>query len=195
MGELLLEVLDTSTGELKLPVWKFEGSAGTWQDPSTGEIFVVPSGISLTTDSVPTENVPKVKVFKTEEDLVKVWEEGYKNGNWLGGEFGTSKSVLDLYNKFFSKEQATSINQHPKSLYRLKLASGWENNLNEFALLALTSLPETYDFNIYSRFMDTWGTHVATDTLVGGMLEQQVLMKSCMWQNPYLTGGLTSFTV
>ena len=39
--------------------------------------------------------------------------------------------------------------------------------------------------------MDTWGTHVAQDTLVGGMFEQQIVMKDCVWQSPYLTGGLT----
>ena len=42
-----------------------------------------------------------------------------------------------------------------------------------------------------NRFMDTWGTHVAKDTLVGGMFEQQIVMKDCVWQSPYLTGGLT----
>jgi len=183
--------IDVSTGELGLPVWKFEGSQTTWTDPSSKEVFIVPSGASLTTGNVTKENVATIRVFKTEEELVNVWEKGYHDGNWLGGEFGTSKSVLDLYNKFFSKEQSTSINQHPKSLYQLKLENGWENNLNEYAKAALSSLPEAYDFNIYSRFMDTWGTHIATDTLVGGMLEQQVVMKSCMWQSPYLTGGLS----
>jgi hypothetical protein len=39
--------------------------------------------------------------------------------------------------------------------------------------------------------MDTWGTHVAKDTLVGGMFEQQIVMKDCIFANPYLTGGLT----
>ena len=58
-------------------------------------------------------------------------------------------------------------------------------------MAALQSLPEAYDENVYNRFMDTWGTHVAKDTLVGGMFEQQIVMKDCVWQNPYLTGGLT----
>ena len=63
--------------------------------------------------------------------------------------------------------------------------------MNTFALAALHALPEVYDVNIYNRFMDTWGTHIAKDTLVGGMFEQQIVMKDCVWQNPYLTGGLT----
>ena len=39
--------------------------------------------------------------------------------------------------------------------------------------------------------MDTWGTHVAVDTLVGGMFEQQISVKDCIFKSPYITGGLT----
>ena len=94
----------------------------------------------------------------------------------MGGEFGQSKGVLDLYEKFFSKQQATSINQHPRALYKLSLGAGWERNLNVFVTMALKALPAKYDANIYGRFMDTWGTHVGRETLVGGMIEQQVNM-------------------
>ena len=92
----------------------------------------------------------------------------------LGGEFGQCKGLLHLYEKFFSKDQVTAINQHPRALYKLSLRAGWERNLNVFVKMALKALPMKYDANIYSRFMDTWGTHVGTKTLVGGMVEQQV---------------------
>merc|ERR1719312_633219 len=185
--------IDVSTGELKLPAWNFDtaGSTGTWTDPGTGEKFLLPKGLSLNSGGVAGENVPQTHVFKSASELANVWEQGYKAGNWLGGEFGHSKSVLDLFTKFFSKQQSTAINQHPAALYRLTLNGAWEKNLNVFAQAALKALPQAYDANLYNRFMDTWGTHVARDTLVGGMQEQQVVMKDCMWQSPYLTGGLT----
>ena len=184
--------LDVSTGDLKLPAWSFDfqGSTSTWTDPASQDTYLLPKGLSLNAD-VSGENVPQTNVFKTASDLTSVWESGYEAGNWLGGEFGNSKSMIDLYEKFFSKQQSTSINQHPTGLYRLTLSDNWEQNLNAYAKAALMTLPEAYDANIYNRFMDTWGTHVAKDTLVGGMFEQQVVMKDCMWQSPYLTGGLT----
>ena len=184
--------IDISNGDLKLPAWSFdfEGASETWVDPNSGDAFLLPKGLDLKTD-ITGENVPQTNVFKSSSELTSVWESGYQVGNWLGGEFGNSKSVVDLYEKFFSKQQSTSINQHPQALYRLTLTNGWEKNLNTFALTALHALPEVYDVNIYNRFMDTWGTHIAKDTLVGGMFEQQIVMKDCVWQNPYLTGGLT----
>ena len=161
--------IDVTTGELKLPALNYlDSKAETWTDPQTGDIFKIPIGVSLTVNGTESENKPIIRVFKTEQELTSVWESGYKAGTWLGGEFGQSKGILDLYTKFFSKQQATSINQHPQSLYKLSLTGEWEKNLNDYVKYALKALPEKYDENIYDRFMDTWGTHVAKETLVGG---------------------------
>ena len=75
------------------------------------------------------------------------------NSSKFLSEFGNSKDVVDLYEKFFSKQQSTSINQHPKALYRLTLTKDWENHLNIYALAALRALPEIYDSNIYNRLV------------------------------------------
>jgi len=184
--------IDVSTGELKLPAWNydFNGATSYFTDPLSGETFLLPKGLSLSIQ-VSGENVPQTHVFKTAAEVASVWETGYKDGNWLGGEFGHSKSILDLYNKFFSKQQSSAINQHPQALYRLTLDPNWEFNLNPYAMYSLKSLPQTYNENIYSRFMETWGTHIAMDTLVGGMTEQQVIMKDCILQSPDRTGGLS----
>ena len=168
--------IDVTTGELKLPALDYKDSTATWTDPSTQLTYAIPQGVTLSTVGVQAENKPTTRVFKTEDHLTSVWESGYKRGSWLGGEFGQSKGVLDLYEKLFSKQQATSINQHPRALYKLSLSPGWEKNLNAFVKIALQSLPVNYDANVYSRFMDTWGTHVGRNTLVGGMAEQQVVI-------------------
>ena len=145
--------IDVSTGELKLPAWNFDtaGSTTTWTDPSTNEKYLLPKGLSLNA-GVAGENVPQTHVFKSAAELASVWEQGYKAGNWMGGEFGHSKSVMDLFAKFFSKQQSTAINQHPAALYRLTLTGDWEKNLNAFTQAALKALPEAYDANIFSRY-------------------------------------------
>lgn len=183
--------IDISNGDLKLPAWDFDFSdvSHTWTDPSSKQVFRAPRGVELLATTA--ENVPVVSIFKTEAELASVWEEAYTRGSWFGGEFGNSKSVSQLYEKFFSKQQVTSINQHPTALYRLRLEDGWQAHLNAFAVSALQALPQVYDASIYCRFLDTWGTHVASDTLVGGMAEQQITMKDCVFQSPHLSGGLS----
>ncbi|CAF1454224.1 unnamed protein product [Rotaria sordida] len=63
--------------------------------------------------------------------------------------------------------------------------------LNQHAQQAVDQLPSVYDAEIYRHFMDTWGTHIAVKTELGGMHEQQTLFKDCIWQSQYFTGGLT----
>jgi hypothetical protein len=136
-----------------LPAWEFtfDGAAGIWTDPITQETYALPAGLALNVE-VAGENVVTTRIFKSASDLVNVWESGYTAGNWLGGEFGNSKSVQNLYSQFFSQQQSTSINQHPQALYRLTLTDNWESHLNAYAMYALQSLPEVYDENIYSRY-------------------------------------------
>eukprot|EP00927_Polykrikos_kofoidii_P033917 TRINITY_DN28755_c0_g1_i1.p1 TRINITY_DN28755_c0_g1~~TRINITY_DN28755_c0_g1_i1.p1 ORF type:complete len:1451 (-),score=180.91 TRINITY_DN28755_c0_g1_i1:162-4514(-) len=184
--------IDISNGDLKLPAWDSNASVSTeqWKDPATGMVFELPNGLTLSTE-VQVENVPNIRVFKNESELVSVWRGAYARGAWLGGEFGNSKSVTSLFAKFFTRQQSVSINQHPNAKYRLKLLNGWEKRLNSYAVAALHALPEKYAAETYGQFIDAWGTHVANETLVGGMKEQQVLMKDCVWQSPYLSAGLT----
>uniref|UniRef100_A0A0G4FGM9 MACPF domain-containing protein n=1 Tax=Chromera velia CCMP2878 TaxID=1169474 RepID=A0A0G4FGM9_9ALVE len=182
--------LDVSTGEIKLPAAELSGAASVWSDPVTGKAYDVPSGVSLDSN-VTAYSQPSVRVFKTEEELADVWEAGYQQGTWLGGSFGLSAGLLKLYNEFFSKRQSTSINQHPVAVYKLDLVAGWEKALNAYAKQALQALPETLDTHTYDLFFETWGTHVATSTLVGGMAEMQIAFKECIWGSPFLSGGLT----
>lgn len=181
--------IDITTGQLKLPAINYVNSPNSWVDVLSGIVYSIPYDVSLSIEGFP--HTPSIRVFNTVEELAKVWEDGYKDGKWLGGEFGERKSIIDLYTKFFSKYQKTSISQNPHTLYNLTLHNGWENKLNQFVIKSLRSLPKKYNSNIYSRFMDTWGTHVATKTLIGGMTEQQVTMKSCISKRSSSAKGLT----
>ena len=145
--------LDIVTGDLKLPVWdfNFEGATDTWTDPNTGATFLVPKGLTLSVSEIDHENRPVAHVFKTEADLVAVWNNGYDAGTWLGGEFGYSKSISNLYTSFFNGDSITSINQKPHALYRLTLQEGWESKFNQYVKAGLKQLPEVYDSNIYNR--------------------------------------------
>ncbi|CAF4831041.1 unnamed protein product [Rotaria sp. Silwood1] len=194
--------IDISTGKLMLPVLEltYPSKLKIWKDEKgSGRSFSIPNEISLTPVDVNRDNKPTSYIYPTPMQLADVWTRASGSGSWLGGELGHTKSVLDINLKFFSKQQATAITQQPIGLYRLEV-----NNLtlNEYVKEAISLLPATYDASIYSDFMDTWGTHIAVSTLIGGMVEQQVVFKKCMLSmlalignnilDSYLTADLTS---
>ena len=52
--------------------------------------------------------------------------------------------------------------------------------LNSFARRALSQLTEQFDADLYEDFMDTWGTHIITQSLVGGMVEERAKVDRCI---------------
>ncbi|CAF4176828.1 unnamed protein product, partial [Rotaria magnacalcarata] len=51
--------------------------------------------------------------------------------------------------------------------------------LNEFASRALSQLTATFDSDLYEDFINTWGTHIITRSLVGGMIEERAKVPRC----------------
>lgn len=53
--------------------------------------------------------------------------------------------------------------------------------LHENFYVSLMELPEEYDFGMYSRFINTFGTHYVTEGTMGGTLEYvAVINKTAM---------------
>ncbi len=156
--------LDITTGTLLLPAVKYSyPGTNSWTDPVTNIIYNAPSEISFQQISA-TDNNPIARVFLTAAELSNEWKYEKLRGSWLGGEFGHSKSLLDIYSRFFSKNQATAITQKPTVLYRLRL----ENfQLNKYAKEAIDNLPPEYNETLYSDFLRTWGTHIVQQSLIG----------------------------
>lgn len=55
--------------------------------------------------------------------------------------------------------------------------------LHEDFYVALMELPEQYDFGMYSRFINTFGTHYVTEGTVGGTLEYVVVINKTSMAN------------
>ncbi|CAF2064098.1 unnamed protein product [Rotaria magnacalcarata] len=178
--------LDITTGRLLLPALEnnFFGN-NYWIDPNTNRMHQAPRGIIFPRISQ-DENRPISRVFLSAAELSNEWKYERLRGSWLGGEFGHSKSLLDIYSRFFSKNQATAITQKPTVLYRLRV----ENlRLNQYAREAVEKLPAVYNETLYDDFIQNWGTHIVQQALVGGMREQQVLFKDCVFS---FNGAITS---
>ncbi|CAF3790676.1 unnamed protein product [Rotaria sp. Silwood1] len=196
--------LDITTGTLLLPALEYTYLGNNyWTDPISNIVYQAPRGVTFPEISQ-DENNPIARVFLTAAELSNEWKYEKLRGSWLGGEFGHSKSLADIYNRFFSNNQATSITQKPNVLYRLRV----ENlQLNTYAKQAIARLPTTYDETLYSDFLRNWGTHIVQQSLIGkfqnlkkkanrftlidigGMHEQQVLFKDCVFS---FNGAITS---
>ena len=71
-----------------------------------------------------------------------------------------------------------ALSQRVVGLYVLALKSS-NVKLNPFARRALSQLTEEYDLDLYEEFLNAWGTHIITASVVGGMVEEQASVKRC----------------
>ena len=80
--------------------------------------------------------------------------------------------------RYFAHGEALALSQRLVGLYVLALKPS-SVNLNPFARRALSQLTEEYDLDLYEEFLNAWGTHIITASLVGGMVEERATVKRC----------------
>ena len=80
--------------------------------------------------------------------------------------------------RYFVHGEALALSQRVVGLYILALQPS-SIKLNPFARRALSQLPVVHDVDLYEEFLDAWGTHIVTASLVGGMVEERASVKRC----------------
>ena len=80
--------------------------------------------------------------------------------------------------RYFAHGETLALSQRAVSLYILVLKPS-SVKLNPFARRALSQLTPEYDLGLYEEFLDAWGTHIITASLVGGMVEERASVKRC----------------
>ena len=80
--------------------------------------------------------------------------------------------------RYFAHGEALALSQRAVGLYILVLKTS-SVKLNPFARRALSQLTAEYDLDLYEEFLDAWGTHIITASLVGGMVEERASVKRC----------------
>ena len=91
--------------------------------------------------------------------------------------FGIQRVILFRF-RYFAHGEALSLSQRVVGLYILPLQPS-SIKLNSFARRALSQLPAVHDVDLYEEFLDSWGTHIITASLVGGMVEERASVKRC----------------
>ena len=71
-----------------------------------------------------------------------------------------------------------ALSQRVIGLYTLTINAS-AVQLNVFARNALSQLTTTFDSDLYEDFINTWGTHIITKSLVGGMIEERAKVPRC----------------
>ncbi|KAL4462157.1 hypothetical protein ABPG73_018902 [Tetrahymena malaccensis] len=183
---------DISTGELKLPAIQLTYQSEPSQeqiytDPLSSHQFIVADETSIEQANLDAD----IRVFKNEFELTNIWLDATQNGQWLGGEYSQSKDLNDVFNRFFTNNQQTSIAQQTKNVIRMSFKTD-NLKLNRFAQRAIDALPEDYQVEVYNEFLNAWGTHISVDTLIGGMIEKQTVFKDCVFFTPQFTGGYSA---
>ncbi|KAL4474483.1 hypothetical protein ABPG72_016161 [Tetrahymena utriculariae] len=180
---------DISTGQLKLPAIQltYSDKGQIYKDSLSGLQYIIAEETKVDQVNLDAD----IKVFKNEFELINIWLDATKRGQWLGGEYSQSKDLNDVFQKFFKGNKETSISQLMKNVVRLSFKI---NNLklNKFAQRAIDALPQAFQANIYNEFLNSWGTHISIDTFIGGMIEKQTVFKDCIFASKSFTGGLSA---
>lgn len=77
-----------------------------------------------------------------------------------------------LLNRFSRNDNALVLFQDIIGLYILTINPS-TIQLNSFARDAISKLTRVFDPTLYEDFVDKWGTHIVTKSLIGGMIEEQ----------------------
>ena len=91
--------------------------------------------------------------------------------------FGLQR-VIPFRLRYFAHGKALALSQRVVGLYILALQPS-SIKLNLFARRALSQLPVVHDVDLYKEFLDAWGTHIITASLIGGMVEERASVKRC----------------
>ena len=91
--------------------------------------------------------------------------------------FESKRDILFRF-RYLAHGEALALSQRVVGLYILALKPS-SVKLNPFARRALSQLPVVHDVDLYEEFLDAWGTHIITASLVGGMIEERASVKRC----------------
>ncbi|EAR82452.2 MAC/perforin domain protein (macronuclear) [Tetrahymena thermophila SB210] len=182
---------DITTGELKLPAIQLTyqnepTQEQIWKDPLSQNQFII-------ADETQVEQIelqPDIKIFQNEQDLSNLWIEAAQNGYWLGGQYSHSQDLIQIYEKFFKGDQEMSVSQMAKNVLRMTFKND-NLSLNKYAQRAVNALPQEYSPEVYSDFLESWGTHISVDTYIGGMIEKVNSFKSCVYDSHSFNGGIS----
>ncbi|CAM4825202.1 unnamed protein product, partial [Rotaria magnacalcarata] len=175
--------VDRSTGRLIAPAVQLTYSpigSRTWTDGHTGAIFDLFNEATLGPANrvAAAYDTARIHIFHNASQLNAAWRQTFADGKVRGGELARRPEMFEYYENYYNHEEALALSQRVIGLYTLTINAS-AVQLNEFASRALSQLTATFDSDLYEDFINTWGTHIITRSLVGGMIEERVKVPRC----------------
>ncbi|CAF4141945.1 unnamed protein product [Rotaria magnacalcarata] len=175
--------VDRSTGRLIAPAVQLTYSpigSRTWTDGHTGAIFDLFNEATLGPANrvAAAYDTARIHIFHNASQLNAAWRQTFADGKVRGGELARRPEMFEYYENYYNHEEALALSQRVIGLYTLTINAS-AVQLNEFASRALSQLTATFDSDLYEDFINTWGTHIITRSLVGGMIEERAKVPRC----------------
>ncbi|CAF3806092.1 unnamed protein product [Rotaria magnacalcarata] len=175
--------VDRSTGRLIAPAVQLTYSpigSRTWTDGHTGAIFDLFNEATLGPANrvAAAYDTARIHIFHNASQLNAAWRQTFADGKVRGGELARRPETFEYYENYYNHEEALALSQRVIGLYTLTINAS-AVQLNEFASRALSQLTATFDSDLYEDFINTWGTHIITRSLVGGMIEERAKVPRC----------------
>ncbi|CAF5069839.1 unnamed protein product [Rotaria sp. Silwood1] len=179
--------IDISTGNVLLPALQLTyplsaSSDSLWKDPHSGRDFILPNEVSLESLNNNSLDV-NVSSYSTPTEFIDAWLRLGADSDWSTSFLSNLQYILNIDSTYFLDDQGTAIAQNYSKLYNLRVKA-IDNPaslpLNSYAHTAINALTAAYDEDLYNAFFNSWGTHVAVETTVGGVTEKQILFQKCL---------------
>ncbi|CAF1045670.1 unnamed protein product [Rotaria sordida] len=176
--------VDRSTGRLLAPAVQLTyapDGTRTWTDGHSGAMFNLfnEAVIGPPDQEIVAYDALGIRIFHNASQLDAAWRQTFADGSLRGGELARAPDMLDYYDKYFAHDDWFVLAQRPIGLYTVRLNAS-TMQLNSFARQAISQLTPTFNAQLYEDFLDAWGTHIITKSLIGGMLEERAKVKRCL---------------
>ncbi|CAF1394462.1 unnamed protein product [Rotaria magnacalcarata] len=176
--------LDRSTGRLLAPAVQLTHShdgSRVWTDGHSGTMFNLFNEARIGSPNRETAayDVLGIRVYHNASQLDAAWRKTFAEGSVRGGELARAPDMLDYYDKYFAQQDTFVLSQRAIGLYTLALNVS-SIQLNKFARRAISKLTPRFNRQLYEDFLNAWGTHIITKSLIGGMVEERAKVKQCL---------------
>ncbi|CAF2121343.1 unnamed protein product [Rotaria magnacalcarata] len=152
-----------------------------WTDGHTGGMFDIfnEAIIGPANRVVAAYDTARVHIFRNASQLNTAWRQTFADNKVRGGELARPPDLMEYFDNYFAHGHALALSQRVIGLYTLTINAS-TIQLNPFARHALSQLTTAFDPDLYEAFVEAWGTHIITRSLVGGMIEERAKVARCL---------------
>lgn len=166
---------DPVKGQIRLPFFSLTYNTGRTVTTSSGTTFAVPDQVLLSKENVTIPNL-NTRTYSTLSDYFD--DINLNRTEVTSGVLGMSPSMMEEFiNYFDTGNNNIVVSTDYRSAYNLSFNT--TPSLLPEVITAINYLPEEYDDEIYSLFIDYWGTSIVISGEAGGLAQQSTMIKAC----------------